>query len=360
MDLLVRADAGARSGVGHLMRCLALAAAWRRRGGSVTFLSRCEAPELGERVERGGHRFDALAAQYPDPADLDATLAMLGTLNDPWIVADGYHFDGVFHQRLRQAGYRVLVVDDHVRLPRYHADVLVNQNIYAEALEPCTDSDTQMLLGTCYALLRPEFVERTRTPRAIPPVARRVLVMLGGGDLDNVTARVVQALRQSSLAPSGGRIDAVVVVGAANPHRRQLEDLVAAAGGSVQLVRDPPDMAELMAWADVAVSAAGSTCWEMAFLGLPALLLVTAENQGPVAAGVDAAGAAINLGWHHTVSPEHLADALSALCRDPVLRAAQCRAGQRLVDGRGADRVVDAMLNADAAAANGRLRLRRA
>jgi N-acetylglutamate synthase-like GNAT family acetyltransferase len=178
--------------------------------------------------------------------------------------------------------------------------------------------------------------------------------------LDNVTARVVQALQEDCLTPAGGLMEAVVVVGAANPHRRQLEDLTTAAGGSIRLVRDPPDMAELMEWADVAVSAAGSTCWEMAFLGLPALLLVTAENQEPVAAGVGAAGAAIDLGWHHTVSPVGLARALSALCRDPVLRAAQSRAGQRLVDGRGADRVVDAMLNAGSAGADGRLRLRRA
>src|SRR4051812_29101308 len=106
--LLIRADASVRMGSGHLMRCLALAQAWRARGGSVTFLSHCENTRLRSRIEAAGHDFLPLEIPHPDPLDLRTTLSVLdgSGIEAPqaatdWLVLDGYHFDSSYQQAVR-------------------------------------------------------------------------------------------------------------------------------------------------------------------------------------------------------------------------------------------------------------------
>lgn len=346
--LVIRADAGTDIGSGHLMRCLALGEAWRASGGSVVFLSRCSNPALRGRIERAGFGFVPLERVHPDPADVEATLRKLqevsGGQEHPWLVLDGYHFDSAYQQAVREAGYRLLVIDDTAHLERYHTDVLLNQNIGAERLTYRHDPDTVTLLGTKYALLRSEFLTWRAWRREIPHVARKVMVTLGGSDPENVTSKVMKALQLVDVP----RLDAVIVVGPQNPHYRDLTAAARASRVSVRVMQDPGNMPELMAWADVAVSAAGSTCWELAFMALPSVLLISAENQRYIAAGLHAAAAALNLGWSAQVTPSGVADALRRLAIDHGGRLRMGRRGRKLVDGAGAARVVSALRELDA------------
>jgi spore coat polysaccharide biosynthesis predicted glycosyltransferase SpsG len=211
---------------------------------------------------------------------------------------------------------------------------VLNQNIDAERLAYDCDSDTELLLGTDYAMLRPEFQSWRGWQREIPEVARKVLVSMGGGDPDNVTLKVVQALRQTGISD----LEARVVVGPANPHLEALRQATAHSTG-IELLYDVTNMPELMAWADVAVSAGGSTCWELAFMGLPSVVLVLAQNQRGIAQGLDETGAAVNLGWHEDTSVEQIKNALFQLMRAPAVLGEMSRRGQELVDGDGVKRV---------------------
>ena len=109
----------------------------------------------------------------------------------------------------------------------------------------------------------------------------------------------------------------------------------------VRLLGDPHDIPGLMAWADVAISGAGSTCWELAFMGLPAAVLVLADNQRGIAAGLAEYGTAINLGEAAEATDAQIADALCSLLGDRGLRARMSRKGKGLIDGRGAERVAE-------------------
>jgi RimJ/RimL family protein N-acetyltransferase len=113
------------------------------------------------------------------------------------------------------------------------------------------------------------------------------------------------------------------------------------------------DMPALLAESDLALTAGGTTTWEMAFMGLPAAVLSLACNQIEVAKAAAAAGTALDLGWHADVTPEGLVRALLALRDDHALRERMMRAGQRLIDGQGCDRVRQRLLGQ-------RLRLRQA
>ncbi|HEX3049551.1 MAG TPA: hypothetical protein VHP83_02770, partial [Aggregatilineaceae bacterium] len=113
--LTIRADATVQMGSGHIMRCLAVAQAWRARGGDVTFLSACENAGLRQRIEQAGCAFVAIPKPHPDPGDLTTTLDFLAKQPQPqWMVLDGYHFTSDYQAAMR--GTRRLVMDDMAAL----------------------------------------------------------------------------------------------------------------------------------------------------------------------------------------------------------------------------------------------------
>ncbi|MHC4400241.1 MAG: UDP-2,4-diacetamido-2,4,6-trideoxy-beta-L-altropyranose hydrolase [Planctomycetota bacterium] len=344
--LLIRADAGEGIGIGHVMRTLALAQAWQAGGGGATVLSHCRAKAVRERVRAAGIPLESLTGRHPDPADLPATLAFLerlassdGQAPAPWVALDGYHFDEAYQQAIRQSGCRLLVIDDKPRLPRYHADLLVDQNLGAEGLDYLCEETALLLFGPRYALLRPEFRRHDALRPEPPAAARKVLVTLGGEDPANVTRLVLRALARLDWP----ELEARVVVGPANPHLETLRVKAADLSGSVEILTNVSEMPELMAWADVAVSAAGSTCYELAAMQLPVAVIVLADNQEIVAQRLSEAGAVVNLGRAGRLRAEGIAERLETLFKNRSLRMRLSESGRRLVDRRGAERVVAVM-----------------
>lgn len=278
------------------------------------------------------HRLDAVPGSAADAAQ---TAALAHRLGAGWAVEDGYQFDVAYQRALKEAGLRLLAIDDYGHAGHYVADLVLNQNIYAhESYYPSREPYTRLLLGTQYVLLRREFLRWRGWQREIPDVARKVLVTMGGGDPDNVTLKVLEALAQTLVS----RLEVVVAAGAGNPHLPALCTAVQQSPHTVRLEQNVTDMAELMAWADVGVSAGGSTCWELAFMGTPALLVSVADNQIAVAAGLAHAGAAIDLGWHTSLTISDLAGALTGLLLFPDSRYTISQRAKDLVDGHGANR----------------------
>jgi RimJ/RimL family protein N-acetyltransferase len=102
-------------------------------------------------------------------------------------------------------------------------------------------------------------------------------------------------------------------------------------------------MPELMAWADVAISAGGSTCWELAFMGLPSILLVLAENQRAIAQKLATLNQAINLGWHQDVKAQSIYERLFTLLQSPAQRINMIEVSQQIVDGEGVFRIIKSL-----------------
>jgi UDP-2,4-diacetamido-2,4,6-trideoxy-beta-L-altropyranose hydrolase len=325
------------------MRCLALGHAWRDAGGQVMFVTACHNPELHQRLAGEGFRLALIERAWPDPSDWDLTAAAL--VEDPgaWLALDGYHFDSGYQKRIKDAGHRLLAIDDNAHLPHYHADLVLNQNIGAQGLDYPAEATTRLLRGPSYVLLRPEFLAWQGWQRKTPERARRILVTIGGSDPANTTLKVLNAL--GTIAEQ--KMEIVAVVGASNPNYESLQRYLASAARllpNVCLVRNAPNMPELMAWADAAVSAAGITAWELAFMGLPSLLVVTAQNQARSATGLAALGVATSAGWHAACGEVELTSALADLIANPQQRASMSLAGRALIDGQGTQRVIRAML----------------
>lgn len=335
--LLIRADGNSTIGAGHLMRCLALGQAWQEEGETPHFAVATVTPALAERLRAEGMPMTHLANLPGSAQDAAQTLALARQLNAKWVVVDGYHFDADFQWALKQAGLRLLMVDDYGHAGHYYADMVLNQNIYAQpSLYPSHEPDTRLLLGPEYALLRHEFWSWRGWRREVAPVARKVLVTLGGSDPDNVTLKVIQALQKIEMK----ELEARVVVGPANPHLVALQQAVEQSPGQIQLLTEVLNMPELMAWADIAISAGGSTCWELAFMGLPNLILSLTDNQRWIAEGLNDAGNSVYLGHAADITPTMLYQAIIELAVAPERRAVSTQHGQELIDGYGASRVV--------------------
>jgi UDP-2,4-diacetamido-2,4,6-trideoxy-beta-L-altropyranose hydrolase len=343
--LLVRADASPEQGAGHVLRSLALAEAWRAEGGAVCFVSCRTARALAPRIEGCGARLIEIDQVHPAAGDVERMRLLIEELRrdfmtPPWVVVDGYHFDGAYQSALRATAARLLVVDDNAQLRRYHADIVLNHGLHAPQLVYRCDPDCQLLLGSPYALIRGEFLRRRSERKTASIAARNLLVTLGGSDPGNLSARVVEALL--SLDERG--LCARVVVGPMNPNRQSLRHRAAASAGRIVIESAVADLASLMLWADVAIAGAGGTSWELAFLGVPMVNIVLADNQRLVATQLARAGLSVNLDWHEDLTPQAISAALAALIEAPTQRAAMSAKGKELIDGKGAKRVIAAMM----------------
>jgi UDP-2,4-diacetamido-2,4,6-trideoxy-beta-L-altropyranose hydrolase len=339
--LLIRADASTAIGSGHVTRCLALANAWQDAGGRVCYLMAENIPALDQWLARENVEQARFSVEPGSKEDAEQTAAWAHRLDVSWVVVDGYRFRPDYVRTLKASGMRVLFLDDDARFDSYAADVVLNQNIEAnEGMYGKRAPGTRLLLGADYVLLRPEFLREPRT-RVIAGVGRKLLVTMGGSDPENVTLKVLQAL--SGMA--GTDFAATIVVGGGNPHHVSLQAVAESLPGKICLERNPANMARLMSMADVAISAAGGTCWELAFLGVPMIVIVLTSDQEANASAISQQGAALSLGRHATLSPRQISDALRDVLNDVERRRAMSERGQRLVDGQGAARVVEFIKN---------------
>ena len=337
--LLIRVDANKRLGTGHLMRCLALAQHWQENGGSVIFIIACENRALLRRLYDEDFHTITLSHTYPDPRSWQHTSQVLKEHSNSWVVLDGYHFDTHYQQLIKDSGNPLMVIDDAAHLNHYYADVVINQNVHAEGLEYICEPYTRLLLGSKYVLLRREFWPWCGHERNTPREARKVLVTLGGVDPGNQTFKVVQALQRITLEG----LEVTVVVGATNTHYRELKDAVRDLGG-VRVVQNATNMPELMAWADLAISSGGSTCWELAFMGLPAIVGQIAEVENLLAEGLRQIGLFLNTGWFVNASQSDISEHISFAINNRNWRERMSNLGQKTVDGKGGTRILKALI----------------
>ena len=333
--LILRSDASTAMGTGHVMRCFALAQAWQDAGGRPIFASAEAAPAMRERLLAANIEIVPLEISVGGEDDARKVEELALHHAASWVVVDGYQFGADYQRQLKAAGLRLLFLDDNGHAGHYSADIVVNQNAHAdESLYSHRESYTRLLLGTRFVLLRREFERWRDWSREVALVGRKVLVLMGGSDPCDTTSLTVRSLQRADVEG----IEVVIVMGGSNPHLQSVQRL-AATFRAATVLRDTSNVSQLMAWADVAFSAAGSTAWELAYMGLPSLLLEVLEHQSPVAKAMAANAAGVNLGWFADIKEEGLARAAGDLLRDNARRKQMMESGRRLVDGKGARRV---------------------
>ncbi|MGW4473984.1 PseG/SpsG family protein [Nonomuraea sp. NPDC004354] len=314
MRVGIRCDAGTTIGVGHLIRCVALAEELRARGTRVSFLG-----DMGS-LPWAWRQLDLRALPVrPAPAEPER-LAAFGL---DFVVLDSYTLPPGTGAALMAAGTRVLAVIDGDPLGQ-EAHLYLDQNLGAEEVPCRLPYPGVRLAGARYVLLRDSVRRAIRPPRWPGVAVPHVLCFFGGTDAAGVTPRWVEALRATGVP-----FTATVISSA------PLE-----AGEGITVMPPTDLLPNLMAAADLVVTAAGSAVWELLYLGVPAALTWVADNQLIGYEALVGRGLAAGLGG----SAELAVPALRRLLTDPGLRAEYGTRGRELVDGRGRERVVDALL----------------
>lgn len=343
MKAVFRVDSSAQMGIGHLMRCLTLADSLRGKGAEVAFICRRLAGSASELVEQRGHTVYQLPlpeSGAPPAAsglshagflgvgperDAAETLAVLqGIQPIDWLIIDHYAIDARWEREMRRCAGRIMVIDDLA--DRTHdCDLLLDQNLFHDMetrYDGLVPETCRLFLGPRHALLRPEFYEARRHLRERDGTVRRILVFFGGSDSTNETSKALEAIHLLNRDD----LEVDVVVGTANQRKKEIQRL-SASMVNTNYHCQIDNMAELMAKADLAIGAGGSTTWERCSLALPSITLVIAENQRESTSAVAAAGATLDMGYCGEVHVETLANAVrtllgsASLLRDMSLNA---------------------------------------
>jgi UDP-2,4-diacetamido-2,4,6-trideoxy-beta-L-altropyranose hydrolase len=339
--VIIRADASPAIGGGHVMRCLTLADVLIERGARVTFACRPEAVATVPALARSAHRVVELMGA---PEDEPAQMARACDGATEVLIVDHYAWSARQETACRAFAKRIVVIDDLAN--RTHdCDLLLDQNLGRRAgdYRDLVPAHAQLLIGPAYALLRPEFA-RAR-PAALARRAeggsiRRILVSMGLTDAANATAAALAALTGMPEVMSG-TIAVRIVLGRAAPHLAAIEATASRmreAGADVAVRIEPADMAAEMAAADLCIGAGGSSSWERCCLGLPTVVVVTAENQRAGAQALAKAGAAMLATDMPTVSA-----AIAHFIVDRCALTSMALASADVADGQGTSRVAGSL-----------------
>jgi UDP-2,4-diacetamido-2,4,6-trideoxy-beta-L-altropyranose hydrolase len=352
---VVRADASARIGHGHVMRCLALAQALRSRGVHVSFVQRVQAGHAGPAIEHAGFTWCGWPARDTDLLDParqvedadrshEALRAMHGPARPDLLVLDHYRLGAAWMQSFCQhpdaAAPTVLVIDD-LADRELQGDLLLDPNWHDDPVaryRGLWPAGSATAFGPAHALLRGEFAQaRAHTAeRGQTPLS--VVLAFGGSDPAHATGACLERLHAGL---PGVTLD--VIVGAGSSQASSLVERWAVVPG-VTVTVGASDVAARFARADVFVGAGGSMTWERACLGLPGVTLPIADNQQPLCRRLADAGEGIDLGAFGPVSLDGLLPAVQGLLQDATRRQHMGQALARRCDGLGADRVADRLL----------------
>jgi UDP-2,4-diacetamido-2,4,6-trideoxy-beta-L-altropyranose hydrolase len=312
---------------------MTLAHVLQKQGGVIHFLVNQD-PLVSNFLRK--HGFDGVAIETQADRDLSQTLSHARRRDVQALVVDSYAVKGECFAQVREMA--VAVVDDLADRP-LPVDLVVNGAANACELSYRTSPRTKLLLGSDYILLREEF--SYAPDRSIREHVVRVMITMGGTDPFTLTSRLIAWTRVAM-----NKVDVGVVVGPffTEDAVHRIEQLVE--GDSfVTLYRDPHNLRDLMLSCDVAIVGGGQTTYELAATGTPAVAIRLADNQTGNLHSLSAKGALEWVGDVHDVDLEgRVIAALQDLAENPDKRMKMSRAGRALVDGGGAGRVAQAVL----------------
>lgn len=361
--MVFRVDASIDMGSGHVMRSLTLADELRKHGAAITFITRAHPGNMADAIKKKGYELCLLPAPSFDykqrkddvshaswlgvtwEQDIEETRFAMGDSKPEWLIVDHYGLDARWHRELRKQVGQILAIDDLADRP-LDCDMLLDQTYGRQEDDylQWVPSNCQMLLGSRYALLRPEFsvlrsaaIEKRKVFNGI----NRILVSMGGTDPENVTATVLKGLSGIDWQQNPV-ID--VVMGGNAPHLDEVIELPKKSTLKIMVSTDVADMAERMLAADLAIGAGGTTSWERCCLGLPTLMISLAENQTLIAYKVEKAGASIYIGSMDVFTAKSVKSSLKMLNENSGLMRDMASTGFQLADGAGVKRLADRMV----------------
>lgn len=280
--LYIRVDANPIIATGHVMRCLSIAKEVVKLGENVTFLTADQ--QAKDLIESNGFSSICLSTEWNNlDGEIDKIISFIQKEKIKQILIDSYY---VTENYLMKVGKytRILYIDDLAMFP-YPVDTVINYNNYAKKLNYHVGVDTEKrntkyLLGCSYAPLREEFQNIVCKPRM---EIQHVLVTTGGSDSYHIASKflsyIVKKKDETSIEDTMFKtLQFHVVVGRFNKDKKVLVEL-AEQYPQINLYFNVMNMAEIMQRCDLAITAGGSTMYELCACGVPMITYAFADNQ---------------------------------------------------------------------------------
>ncbi|KGE18057.1 UDP-2,4-diacetamido-2,4,6-trideoxy-beta-L-altropyranose hydrolase [Paenibacillus wynnii] len=326
MNIIFRVDSSYEMGTGHVMRCVTLANELKKEKAKISFICRDLPGNLSNYIRDKGYHVFLLPFQsertYASWLQVDWETDAMETAQiliecSPvdCLIIDHYGIDYRWEKLIEANVAKIVVIDDLADRPHQCSIVIDQNSSYAEdRYHDLVPKSCVKLIGTSYAILRPEFRSVKKQLAERDGRINRILVFFGGTDPTHETLKVLQTLSNSRF--SYLHID--VVVGEMNTNKDVIE----------QMCNTMPNaffhcqidyMAELMWKADFSIGAGGSSTWERCYLGLPSLSIVTADNQREITKRVHDKGATRCLGVSAGVTTKRMEDEINTMLANPFL-----------------------------------------
>jgi UDP-2,4-diacetamido-2,4,6-trideoxy-beta-L-altropyranose hydrolase len=339
--LIIRADAGGVLGTGHIMRMIALAQAYIKRGGHVIIASANCPASMIDRVRASGIEYRMLTeCELGDVNDVQQTIEIITKSQADWIILDGYHFNEPYQQQLSNYSFKVMIVDDYGHCRNWNCDAILNQNLGAEHWPRgnTINPNTQWLMGSHFALIREEFLQSISQAEEKKHPFRHIVITLGGSDPDNVTLLILKAIENATNHP----LEIKVLIGGANHNIKSIQGYAQSSKHTIHILVNVSDMPSIYEWADAVISAGGSTCWEWLAYGLPGAVVTIANNQKKIVDELSQRHIAINLGNSNQFDLDTWQSKLSEWLQEKTA-AASYQIKRNIIDSKGTDRILAAL-----------------
>ena len=324
MKIAIRADGGNSIGMGHIMRTLVLAKELSKIN-DVFYICRIDEPlsdtySIGiEKVKSKGFVVKTIREKH--------MLSDLKIFKSDLLITDSYDIDEKYFHETKKMFNKTAYIDD-MNLYNFNVDFLINQNIDAMDYKYKVNDNTKLFLGSQYTMLRDEF--RNLPQKHIKKKVKDIMLTVGGADPYYVTEQILNYVEQLDY-------NFHVVIG---PSFGKNTVLKSYESKKVKLYFNA-NMYEIMQKCDLAISACGSTLYELAACGTPTLGIILADNQSDIAIKMEKLGIIQNLGWYNKIDQTYLIDCLDKLSQNIKTRENISLKSQELINGNGIEKLVD-------------------
>ena len=360
--MLIRVDSSRIMGSGHLMRCLVLAESLRAQGYYSVFICRDYLENLISIIQDS--QFPCITLPFYTTAlkapfdvgddyskwlgvsqkeDAQETINIIKNMCIKLLIVDHYALDWIWESELRPYVQLLMVIDDLANR-KHDCDFLLDQNFYLNALQRYENllTDSQTFLGPNYCLLKKSLL-KIRYQRQIlgkidSQLVSRVLIFMGASDNHNITLQIISAIKDSGWE---GHVD--VVLGSLNPRKEFFQKECQNLGYFFYF--QPSNYFELLVQADLVIGAGGTSTWERCCIGLPTITISIAENQLRACQDLHQLGIIYFLGQCNEIRKINISESFLDLIRNQEKRKNMINKGLELVDGKGAERVTQAILS---------------
>lgn len=319
------ADGNDIIGMGHIMRCTAIADVMMADNISVLFLTKYE---QGKNF-LVSKNFEVI--MYNDFECLESKLY-------DFVVIDSYDISSEIFKKFRRYTKKLIYIDD-LNLFDYNVDLLINTSMSAKYIDYNFSAHKKYLLGSKYCILRKEFGNVNR--KNVSNKVNNILITTGGSDAYNMTYKFLEFLVSKFNSSS---IKYHVIIGQAFNDTKSINK-IASQRDNIILYNSPRNMAEIMNLCDIAISAGGNTLYELCACGLPTIAFIYADNQIDFVRNFEVTGCISNIGFYNNIDYKHFDNILNKYINDYSFRKSISDKQYSLVDGMGVHRIVDEIKN---------------